>query len=92
MDKKIIIMCKMFDMPSQILFVENNEVKRTLISTIDKLNEVVFNLLQARNTDITLCHIVDFKGSKLYSKGIAKKLQNYKLEKYSNYDLTINII
>ena len=34
MDKKIIIMCKMFDMPSQILFVENNEVKRTLISTI----------------------------------------------------------
>ena len=87
MDKKIIIMCKMFDMPSQILFVENNEVKRTLIATIDKLNEVVFNLLQEED-----CHIVDFKGSKLYSKGIAKKLQNYKLEKYSNYDLTINII
>ena len=87
MNKAVIVMCKMFDMPSQILFVEDNEVKRTLISTIDKLNEVVFNLLQEED-----CHIVDFKGSKLYSKGIAKKLQNYKLEKYSNYDLTINII
>ena len=69
-----------------ILFVKA-AFKRTLISTIDKLNEVVFNLLQEED-----CHIVDFKGSKLYSKGIAKKLQNYKLEKYSNYDLTINII
>ena len=43
--------------------------------TIDKLSEVVFNLLQEED-----CHIVDFKGSKLYSKGIAKKLQNYKFK------------
>ena len=61
MDKRIIVMCKMFDMPSQILFIENNEVKRTLISTIDKLNEIIFSLLQEED-----CHIVDFKGSKLY--------------------------
>lgn len=87
MNKTVIVMCKMFDMPSQILYIEDNEVKRTLISTVDKLNEVIFALLQEEN-----CHTVNFKGAKLYSKGIAKKLQNYKLEKYSNYDLTINII
>lgn len=87
MNKTVVVFCQMFDMPSQIYLVEDNEVKRMLISTVDTLNEVVFNLLKEED-----CHTVNFKGSKLYSKGIAKKLQNYQLEKYSNYELKINII
>lgn len=87
MNKTVIVFCKMFDMASQITFVEDNEVKRTLISTIDKLNDVVFSLLQEEG-----CHTVNFKGAKLYSKGVAKKLKDYQMTHYSNYDLTINII
>ena len=63
MDKKIIIMCKMFDMPSQILFVENNEVKRTLIST--ELSSLTSSIIIISNS-WKVCFKIELRQASIY--------------------------
>ena len=87
MNKTIIVDCGMFTRKHKIMFVEDNEVKKTFYSTTELLNDYIFTI--AKKYD---CKTVNFKGMRLYSLGIAKKLIEEQQRNYTDMNLKINVI
>lgn len=87
MNKTIIVDCGMFTRKHKIMFIEDNEVKETFYSTTELLNDYIFTMAKTHD-----CKTVNFKGMRLYSLGIAKKLIEEQQRNYTGMDLKINVI
>lgn len=87
MNKTIIVDCGMFTRKHKVMFVEDNEVKEIFYSTTELLNDYIFTMVKAHD-----CKTINFKGMKLYSLGIAKKLVEEQQRNYTGMNLTINVI
>lgn len=86
--KKIIGMLRPFDMSQTLIVYEDGnkiDIKECLLESF--ITEDIFEL--AKKHDI---HQLDLVGPKKYAKGIANKIKEASLIKYTDNELEINII
>lgn len=85
--KKIVGILQPFTLTQKVFVYENGNKIDATDTTIDKINDVVFNF--AEEYKITK---VDLMGPQQFSKGIGNKLQEAELIKYSKNTLEINYL
>ena len=87
MNKKIVGVLRPFDRRQNFYVYEDGNRIDKISVTLEEMNESLFALAQKHDV-----MRIDLSGPKQYARGIAKKLQEDEIAKYSRAFLTINII
>lgn len=88
MAKSIVVHCTPFDRNIQI-YVLDRETQRTYVYSTNS-QDLPTTLLNV--SEMEQCNTVNIKGTKLYTKGIEKKIKMAEIAKYNENKLIINLV